>query len=118
MWLLLTVINHPHCTRLCFPSNFDTLSPNVLLPLISTPTSEGVIAYYWSQFNVPVGDLEILPEFTEERILEALENVINKERIMGSYKNMQISEITASSRYHQEPGGTLVFATVGSTLRH
>lgn len=77
-----------------------------------------MIAYYWSQFNVPVGDLEIVPEFTEERVLEALENVIKTEHGVESYKNMQISEITASSRYHQEPGGTLVFATVGSTLRH
>uniref|UniRef100_A0A3Q3VWP1 Uncharacterized protein n=1 Tax=Mola mola TaxID=94237 RepID=A0A3Q3VWP1_MOLML len=64
---------------------------------VVTAFSEGVIAYYWSQFNVPVGDLEIVPEFTEERVLEALENVIKTERGVESYKNMQISEITAST---------------------
>uniref|UniRef100_A0A3Q4N0Z4 ST14 transmembrane serine protease matriptase n=1 Tax=Neolamprologus brichardi TaxID=32507 RepID=A0A3Q4N0Z4_NEOBR len=34
---------------------------------------EGVKAYYWSQFNIPNSDLEMIPEVSEERILNALE---------------------------------------------
>ncbi|KAM9852302.1 suppressor of tumorigenicity 14 protein homolog isoform 2-T2 [Aulostomus maculatus] len=63
---------------------------------VVTAFSEGVIAYYWSQFNIPVTDLEVVPEFSEERVLEVLETVINEQRsIMGSQK-IKISEITAS----------------------
>lgn len=73
--------------------------------LISACTSEGVIAYYWSQFDIPVEDLEIVPEFSEERVLEALENGIKLERSPTSHKQITIGEITASRKYHQGRGG-------------
>ncbi|XP_070690743.1 suppressor of tumorigenicity 14 protein homolog [Pempheris klunzingeri] len=63
---------------------------------VVTAFSEGVIAYYWSQFDIPVEDLEILPELSEERVLEALENGIKQQRILASRKDIKISEITAS----------------------
>lgn len=58
--------------------------------------SEGVIAYYWSQFDIPVQDLEILPEFSEERVLETLEKVLSKRSMRDS---VRILEITTSCRY-------------------
>lgn len=70
--------------------------------LISCCPSEGVIAYYWSQFDIPVSDLEVVPEFSEERVLETLENGIKEQRNMRSNKNIKISDVTASCRYHQD----------------
>lgn len=62
--------------------------------------SEGVIAYYWSQFDIPVKDLEYLPQFSEERVLETLQNgIVGKRATQGS---IDIEEVTASCRY---PGG-------------
>ncbi|XP_044214614.1 suppressor of tumorigenicity 14 protein homolog [Thunnus albacares] len=63
---------------------------------VITAFSEGVIAYYWSQFDIPVDDLEIVPEFSEERVLETLENGIKGQRSMRSTKNIKISKVTAS----------------------
>lgn len=57
-----------------------------------------MLAYYWSQFNIPIEDLEIVPEFSEERVLEALENGIKDLRRTASRKDIRISEITASSK--------------------
>lgn len=64
--------------------------------LSPTHNSEGVIAYYWSQFDIPVEDLEILPEFSEERVLDTLERALAKRSMQGS---VRILEITASRRY-------------------
>lgn len=73
-----------------------------LCPSSLAPTSEGVIAYYWSQFDIPVDELENLPEFSEERVLDTLENgILNKRSSRGGVK---ITEITASSTY---PWGAL-----------
>lgn len=58
--------------------------------------SEGVIAYFWSQFDIPVEDLELVPEFSEERVMEVLENGIKEKRSMGNRKDIKISEVTAS----------------------
>lgn len=60
-----------------------------------------MIAYYWSQFDVPVEDLEIVPEFSEERVLDTLENGIKAKRSTASRNDVQISEITAAGRYLQ-----------------
>lgn len=60
---------------------------------VVTAFSEGVIAYYWSQFDVPPEDQELVPEFSEERVLEALEDGIKAQR---STSDIQIAEITAS----------------------
>uniref|UniRef100_A0A8C4EZX1 ST14 transmembrane serine protease matriptase n=1 Tax=Dicentrarchus labrax TaxID=13489 RepID=A0A8C4EZX1_DICLA len=51
-------------------------------------------SYYWSQFDIPVEDLEIEPEFSEERVLETLENGIKQQRIIKT--NIKIREITSS----------------------
>ncbi|XP_068592623.1 suppressor of tumorigenicity 14 protein homolog [Cebidichthys violaceus] len=58
--------------------------------------SEGVKAYYWSQFDIPVEDLEVVPEFSEERVLETLENGLKEQRSMGSDSDIKITEVTAS----------------------
>lgn len=65
--------------------------------LSPTHNSEGVIAYYWSQFDIPVEDLEILPEFSEERVLDTLEKFLTKRSTQGG---VRIIEVTASRRYH------------------
>ncbi|XP_047454013.1 suppressor of tumorigenicity 14 protein homolog [Mugil cephalus] len=62
---------------------------------VITAFSEGVLAYYWSQFDIPVSDLEILPEFSEERVLDALENGNKASRTM-TRSDIRIAEITAS----------------------
>ncbi|TMS10357.1 Suppressor of tumorigenicity 14 protein [Larimichthys crocea] len=56
---------------------------------VVTAFSEGVIAYYWSQFDIPVEDLEIVPEFAEERMLEALENGFKQQQF-------KISDVSGS----------------------
>ncbi|TNN02445.1 hypothetical protein fugu_009932 [Takifugu bimaculatus] len=62
---------------------------------VVTAFSEGVIAYYWSQFDIPVQDLEDLPQFSEERVLETLQNgTVKKRSTPGS---VDIVEVTASS---------------------
>lgn len=67
---------------------------------MSASTSEGVIAYYWSQFDIPVEDLEIVPEFAEERMLEALENGFKQQQF-------KISDVSGSCRYHRgQVGGS------------
>lgn len=59
-----------------------------------------MLAYYWSQFDIPVKDLENLPQFSEERVLETLQNGIVKKR--STQGGVDIVEVTASCRY---PGG-------------
>ncbi|XP_034553462.1 suppressor of tumorigenicity 14 protein [Notolabrus celidotus] len=63
---------------------------------VVTAFSEGVLAYYWSQFDIPIDDLEIVPEFSEERVLETLENGITAKSRTAGLKDISISEITAS----------------------
>lgn len=58
------------------------------------------MAYYWSQFYVPASDLEMVPEFSEERVLDALESGIKHSRGMSS-RSMKISEVTAAGKYRQ-----------------
>ncbi|KAK7886675.1 hypothetical protein WMY93_026296 [Mugilogobius chulae] len=60
-----------------------------------TAFSEGVIAYYWSQFDIPPDDLDVVPEFSEERILEVLEGSIQETR-SAQPTDIKIREITAS----------------------
>lgn len=67
----------------------------------SLNTSEGVVAYYWSQFEIPVSDLEIVPEFSEERVLEALEKSVASQSTRSNLNGFKIIEITASRKYLQ-----------------
>uniref|UniRef100_UPI0037E8BAA5 suppressor of tumorigenicity 14 protein n=1 Tax=Semicossyphus pulcher TaxID=241346 RepID=UPI0037E8BAA5 len=75
----------------------DPLLSKYYTTSVVTAFSEGVIAYYWSQFDIPVEDLEIVPEFSEERILETLENGIKARRRSTGQNDIIISEITASN---------------------
>lgn len=87
--------------------------------LSSTHNSEGVTAYYWSQFDIPVDDLEILPEFSEERVLDTLENgVVNKLSKQGS---VRIVKVTASCGYPRGAGGTVTAGGISidcGTIEH
>uniref|UniRef100_A0A8C7RSX3 ST14 transmembrane serine protease matriptase n=1 Tax=Oncorhynchus mykiss TaxID=8022 RepID=A0A8C7RSX3_ONCMY len=67
-------------------------TPSFKSPSLS---SEGVLAYYWTQFDIPAADLEILPEFSEERVLEVLWNGI-REQGKRSGQSLHISQVTAS----------------------
>lgn len=64
---------------------------------VVTAFSEGVIAYYWSQFNIPFEDQELVPEFTEERVSEVLENSIKVMRRTASREDISITDITCSA---------------------
>ncbi|XP_063055809.1 suppressor of tumorigenicity 14 protein homolog [Engraulis encrasicolus] len=57
--------------------------------------SEGVKAYYWAQFQIPAADLELLPEVSEERVMEALRSQL---RIHGrqSLQQMKVTDVTVS----------------------
>ncbi|KAM4580939.1 suppressor of tumorigenicity 14 protein homolog [Odontesthes bonariensis] len=63
---------------------------------VVTAFSEGVLAYYWSRFEIPTTDLELVPEFSEERVLDALEGGFKERRGKMSPSDIQISEVTAS----------------------
>ncbi|KAM4735764.1 suppressor of tumorigenicity 14 protein isoform 2-T2 [Anableps anableps] len=63
---------------------------------VVTAFSEGVIAYYWSQFDIPVTDLEIVPEFSEERVLDALEKGVALQSSRINLNDIRVTEITAS----------------------
>lgn len=84
---------------------------------VVTAFSEGVIAYYWSQFDVPVEELEMVPELSEERVLEALEAGIQASRTIQSAP-IRISDITASltdARMARNPNAKECFHTLEAT---
>ncbi|KAJ8378927.1 hypothetical protein AAFF_G00232920 [Aldrovandia affinis] len=58
--------------------------------------SEGVKAYHWTQFSVPSSDLEVLPQFTEERVIQLLRSGVRKEG-KRSAQVLIIKDITAST---------------------
>ncbi|KAM8869239.1 suppressor of tumorigenicity 14 protein homolog [Spinachia spinachia] len=74
----------------------DPLLEKYYTKSVVTAFSEGVIAYYWSQFDIPVEDLEVEPEFSEELILETLWNGLKEQRSMGSTRGIKIRDVTAS----------------------
>ncbi|KAF7665760.1 hypothetical protein LDENG_00132440 [Lucifuga dentata] len=57
--------------------------------------SEGTTAYHWSQFDIPVDELDVLPEFSEDQVLEVLSKGI-LEHGRQSQQNIKITEVTAS----------------------
>ncbi|XP_044063592.1 suppressor of tumorigenicity 14 protein [Siniperca chuatsi] len=75
----------------------DPLLAKYYTTSVVTAFSEGVTAYYWSQFDIPVENLEIVPRFSEERVLQTLENSIKEQRSVLNHKNIKISKITASA---------------------
>ncbi|XP_069393413.1 suppressor of tumorigenicity 14 protein homolog [Paralichthys olivaceus] len=74
-----------------------------------TAFSEGVIAYYWSQFDIPPDDLEIVPEFSEERVLDALESSLNMQRTMGNIKIREVTTSVTDPRMARKPSATECF---------
>ncbi|XP_055359393.1 suppressor of tumorigenicity 14 protein isoform X2 [Betta splendens] len=60
-----------------------------------TAFSPGVTAYYWCQFWVPANELEVVPQFTEMRVLDALEVGVKHSRSVGSGE-LKISDVTAA----------------------
>lgn len=72
---------------------------------VVTGFSKGVTAYYWSRFDVPTTELELVPDVSEMRVLDALESGI-KQSQMRSFHNIKISEVTSSftdSRVARDP---------------
>lgn len=62
---------------------------------VVTAFSEGVIAYYWSKFDIPINNLEVVPQFSEMRVLAALEAGIKAQRNMAPAE-LKIREVTVS----------------------
>ncbi|XP_030641168.1 suppressor of tumorigenicity 14 protein homolog [Chanos chanos] len=57
--------------------------------------SEGVLAYHWTQLDIPASDLEFLPELTEERVIEVLRSGIRQQG-RRSKQSLAITDVTAS----------------------
>ncbi|XP_055019853.1 LOW QUALITY PROTEIN: suppressor of tumorigenicity 14 protein homolog [Boleophthalmus pectinirostris] len=95
----------------------DELLQQYYTKSVVTAFSEGVIAYYWSQFDIPPEDLEVVPEFSEERVLETLEAGIKETRTVPP-SAIKIREITASltdSRMARTPSARECFYTLEAT---
>ncbi|XP_011483418.1 suppressor of tumorigenicity 14 protein homolog [Oryzias latipes] len=75
----------------------DPLLAKYYTKSVVTAFSEGVMAYYWSQFDIPATDYEIVPEFSEERILDALESGIEQQSRAIQLSDVKITNITASA---------------------
>lgn len=60
--------------------------------------SEGTLAYHWSQFDIPERDKEIVPELTEERVVEALRRSFRQEGKRVGDILVTASNITASCK--------------------
>lgn len=65
---------------------------------VSCICSEGTLAYHWSQFDVPEMDMEIVPELTEQRVIEALQKSIRQEGKRFGSVAVASSDITASCK--------------------
>ncbi|XP_051521960.1 suppressor of tumorigenicity 14 protein homolog isoform X1 [Myxocyprinus asiaticus] len=83
---------------------------------VITAFSEGV-AYHWTQFDIPLEDQELLPEMTEERVVEALRRNIRQEgRLVGNVA-VTATDITASSsdpRMAREPRSKQCFYSLAA----
>ncbi|KAG7273264.1 hypothetical protein CRUP_001360 [Coryphaenoides rupestris] len=73
----------------------DPFFKNYFTRSVVTAFSEGVVAYYWAQFNIPPTELEVLPEFSEEVVEDVLWTGVQLHSRV-SRKNIMISEVTAS----------------------
>ncbi|XP_077432910.1 suppressor of tumorigenicity 14 protein homolog [Vanacampus margaritifer] len=74
----------------------DPLLATYYTKSVVTAFSEGVIAYYWSQFDVPVSDLEVVPELSEELVWETLDKGITEQQRTRTVGQIKIGEITAT----------------------
>ncbi|XP_031432697.1 suppressor of tumorigenicity 14 protein homolog [Clupea harengus] len=55
--------------------------------------SEGIKAYHWVQFDIPAEDLEMLPEVSEERMMEVLSSQIQHGK---QIQELTVTDITVS----------------------
>uniref|UniRef100_A0A672M8G9 Suppressor of tumorigenicity 14 protein homolog n=1 Tax=Sinocyclocheilus grahami TaxID=75366 RepID=A0A672M8G9_SINGR len=60
--------------------------------------SEGTLAYHWSQFDIPETDQEIVPELSEDRVVEALRRGIRQGGKRVGSVEVTTSDITASKK--------------------
>lgn len=74
----------------------DPLLSKYYTKSVITAFSEGTLAYHWSQFDVPEMDQEIVPELTEQRVIEALQKSIRQEGKRFGSVAITSSDITAS----------------------
>uniref|UniRef100_A0A673AF21 Suppressor of tumorigenicity 14 protein homolog n=1 Tax=Sphaeramia orbicularis TaxID=375764 RepID=A0A673AF21_9TELE len=70
-------------------------------PILAKYYSKSVVTafryvYYWSQFDVPPEDLNILPEISEERVLKTLEGAVNEKRSSQNPNAFSVTEVTSS----------------------
>ncbi|XP_016123447.1 suppressor of tumorigenicity 14 protein homolog isoform X1 [Sinocyclocheilus grahami] len=64
---------------------------------VITAFSEGTLAYHWSQFDIPETDQEIVPELSEDRVVEALRRGIRQGGKRVGSVEVTTSDITAST---------------------
>ncbi|XP_073673339.1 suppressor of tumorigenicity 14 protein homolog isoform X1 [Garra rufa] len=98
----------------------DPLLSKYYTKSVITAFSEGTLAYHWSQFDIPEMDQEIVPELTEERVVEALRRSIRQEGKRLGNVAVTASDITASStdpRMARDPRSKKCFysLTAGTT---
>uniref|UniRef100_A0A671Q2K7 Suppressor of tumorigenicity 14 protein-like n=1 Tax=Sinocyclocheilus anshuiensis TaxID=1608454 RepID=A0A671Q2K7_9TELE len=75
----------------------DPLFSRYYTKSVITAFSEGTLAYHWSQFDIPETDQEIVPELSEDRVVEALRRGIRQGgKKIGSVE-VTTSDITAST---------------------
>ncbi|XP_026149232.1 suppressor of tumorigenicity 14 protein homolog isoform X3 [Mastacembelus armatus] len=82
------------------------LSKYYTTSVVTAFSNPGVKAYYWSQFDIPVSDLEMVPEFSEERVSQALNGFIRQRTVTNISGNIKISKITVAhidSRMAKDP---------------
>ncbi|KAG1951968.1 suppressor of tumorigenicity 14 protein homolog isoform X1 [Pimephales promelas] len=74
----------------------DPLLSKYYTKSVITAFSEGTLAYHWSQFDIPEMDQEIVPELTEQRVIEALQKTIRQEGKRFRTFTITSNDITAS----------------------
>lgn len=62
--------------------------------------SEGIKAYHWAQFDIPAGELEILPEVSEERMMKILRSNVRQQG-KNSQQTLTVTDVTVSCKYEQ-----------------
>ncbi|KAI2656410.1 hypothetical protein H4Q32_013338 [Labeo rohita] len=76
----------------------DPLLSKYYTKSVVTAFSEGTLAYHWSQFDIPETDQEIVPELTEDRVVEALRRSVRQEGKRVGSVAVTDSDITASCK--------------------
>ncbi|MFT7800667.1 suppressor of tumorigenicity 14 protein homolog [Arapaima gigas] len=75
--------------------NQDAILSNYYNKSVVSGFSEGVLVYYWTKFQVPVAELEMLPQLTEERLLQTLRSGIRQVRD-GQEQDLFVTDVSVS----------------------